>query len=503
MSSNQISKGEKHETDIVVIGGGGCGMAAAVAAAEKGAKVTLLEKKGAPGGNTVFGVGLFAAESPAQRRLSIDITKDDAFKMAMDYSHWKINPRIFRAFVEKSGDTIRWLEEKGLKFTNIPHVFPSLNLRTWHTLEYKKAGPEVLKALRKNCEELGVQLLFHCSAKKILTNEKGEVAGVLAVLNKKEFRITTKNVIIASGGYGGNKELLKKYYPSYSENMHYLGLRHLTGDGLLMAIEAGAATEGLGALMLHPHFFPGSSYVNAIAQEPLTVLVNKNGERFVDETISFNPTECGNAVDRQPDKCVYALFDEKIKRTTMEEGTFKGSIEEAVGSYIAGTRATTAGVRPTDAGTKLLNLDKKLQLEADKGGVKISDSWDEIAGWMGVAPKVLKVTIEEYNSFCDHGYDKIFAKDRRYLQALRTPPYYAIRCYLCFLVTIGGIKINQHMEVLDHDGKPIPGLYAGGDSAGGWESDTYNIILSGSAFGFAVNSGRIAGENAATNVFAK
>jgi fumarate reductase flavoprotein subunit len=285
--------------------------------------------------------------------------------------------------------------------------------------------------------------------------------------------------------------------------MHYLGLRHMMGEGLLMAIEAGAATEGLGILMLHPHFFPGEAYVNAISQEPYTVLVNKYGERFVDEALSFNPTECGNAVDRQPDKCVYALFDERIKRMAMEEGTFKGSIEEAVGSYTGGTKATTTRARPTDAGTKLLNLDKKLQSEADKGGVKISDSWDEIAGWIGVAPKVLKATIEEYNSFCDYGYDKIFVKDRRYLQALRTPPYYAARCYLSFLVTIGGIKINQNMEVLGHNDKPIPGLYAGGDSAGGWETDTYNIILSGSACGFAVNSGRIAGENAATNVLAK
>ncbi len=487
MHPDRSSNPETLETQIVVIGGGGCGLAAAVAAAEKGAKVILLEKKGAPGGNSVFVVGLFAAESPAQRRLSIDAPRDEMFKIAMDYTHWEINPRIFRAFVDKSGDTIQWLEKKGLRFDNIPPLYPGYNIRTWHCLENKNAGPEIIKVLRKNCEDLGVRLLFHCAARRILTGEKGEVTGVLAAIKGKEVSIKAKNVIIATGGYGGNKELLKKYRPSYSENMHYLGLPHLMGDGLLMAIEAGAATEGLGILMLHTHFFPGARSVNTFTQEPSMVIVNKNGRRFMDETITFRPTECGNAVDRQPDKCVYALFDEKIKHRIMEVGLLKGDIEK----------------KPGWAGTKLPNLDRELQLETGKGGVKLADSWDEIAGWMGAAPEVLKATIEEYNSFCDRGHDELFAKDRRYLQALGAPPYYAIRCYLCFLTTAGGIRINHHMEVLDHADNPIPGLYAGGDTAGGWQSDTYCIVLSGSASGFAINSGRIAGENAANNMLGK
>jgi fumarate reductase flavoprotein subunit len=481
---SQISKAENLEADVVVMGGGGCGMAAAVAAAEKGAKVILMEKKGAPGGNSAFAVGLFAAESQAQRRLSIDVTKDEMFKIAMDYAHWKVNPRIFRAFIDKSGDTIRWLEEKGLKFDNIPPLYPGHNIRTWHSLAQKDAGPVILKALRKNCEDLGVRLLFHCTAKKILTGNKGEVIGVLAAMKGKELKINAKTVIIGTGGYGGSQELLKKYRPSYSENMVYIGFPHVTGDGLLMAIEAGAATEGLGTLILHTHFYEDSKHVNGIAQEPATLWVNKNGERFADETITFHPTECGNIIDRQPDKCVYSLFDDKVTHKVMEEGLHKGDLEPIPGL----------------AGTKPANLDKELRAEAEKGNVRISNSWDDIAAWMGVAPKVLKATVEEYNSFCEQGHDEIFDKNRRYLQALRTPPYYAVRCYLCFLTTIGGIKINPHMEVLNNQDKPIPGLYAGGDTTGGWESDTYCIHLSGSAFGFAVNSGRIAGENAAEYV---
>ena len=141
-------------------------------------------------------------------------------------------------------------------------------------------------------------------------------------------------------------------------------------------------------------------------------------------------------------------------------------------------------------------LDKRLQREAEKGNVKISESWADIAKWMGAAPKVLKDTVREYNNSCDQGYDELMSKNREYLQPLRTPPYYALKCYQGFLGTIGGIKVNHHMEVLNQNDDPIPGLYAVGCAVGGWESETYCLALSGSAFGFALNSGRIAGENA-------
>ena len=104
--------------------------------------------------------------------------------------------------------------------------------------------------------------------------------------------------------------------------------------------------------------------------------------------------------------------------------------------------------------------------------------------------------MDEYNEFCDCRYDEVFVKDPQYLRALRTPPYYVIRFSGALLVTTGGIKINHKMEVLDREGDPIPGLYAAGTDTGGWESDTYCAVLPGSAFGFAMNSGRIAAESA-------
>jgi fumarate reductase flavoprotein subunit len=482
--NRSVSDLQNYESDVVVVGGGGTGLAAAVAAAEKKARVILLEKRADLGGNAASTFGLFASDSHVQRRMAISAPSDQLFRTAMDYHHWRVDPRIWRAFVNKSASTIQWLEDKGIKFNEIPPLYPGQDPRTWHCPDaFKELGPEYVKALRKKCEELGVKIFVSSPAKQILTGENGKIIGVIAAVDGAEVKITTKSVIIGTGGYGGNSDLLKKYCPSYSENILCWGIPH-NGDGLMMAIEAGAATEGTGVFILHPHLYPGSPHISAIAQEPSTIWVNRNGERFADETINFHLTECGNAVDRQPEKCLYSLFDSNIIRQIREDGVLKCGIPEA-GIF---------------AGARLVDIEKELQAEVDKGGVKISNTWDEIAGWMKISPESLKTTVAEYNHFCERGYDEIFDKDRRYLKSLHNPPYYAVRCHLSFLDTVGGIKINHRMEVLDTKYDAIPGLYAGGNSAGGWQSDTYCIILAGSTLGFAVNSGRIAGENAAKYV---
>ena len=123
MNYVKTSNAEALQTGIVIIGGGGGGLTAAVAAAEKGAKVIVLEKRDTAGGNVMLANGIFAAESPVQKRKRIDASVNELFKTAMGYSHWKINPRIVRAFMDKSGDTIQWLENKGLKFEDIGHLY--------------------------------------------------------------------------------------------------------------------------------------------------------------------------------------------------------------------------------------------------------------------------------------------------------------------------------------------------------------------------------------------
>ncbi len=486
MNSAEASNIETLKTDTVVIGAGGGGLAAAVAAAEKGSKVIILEKLGSPGGNSAMAWGLFAAESALQKRLRIDDTRDKLFKVAMEYAHWRINARLVRAFIDKSADTIQWLEDKGITFNYIPPLYSSQPFRTWHCPSVeKRGGKEIIQALVKSCEGMGVQLFNRAPVKKIMTGQNGDVTGIKAEVDGKELEIIAGSVIIATGGFGGNKELLKKYFRYYTDDINCGGLP-LMGDGLLMAMEIGAATEGMGVLLSGGPKFPDSRIVDNFVQEPNTVWVNRNGERFVDEKKGPSYyTQSANALDRQPGGISYTLFDEVLKKQAMEEGLVEGlSLNNS-------------------ALSKLPELGKELQLLTEKGRVKISDTWDEIAAWMGAVPNVLKATIDEYNSYCDKGHDELFVKDRRYLQALRTPPYYAVKCSQSFQDTFGGIKINHHMEVLNQEDKPIPGLYGVGVCTGGWEGDTYDFMLAGSAFGFAVNSGRIAGENSAGYVSVK
>lgn len=213
--------------------------------------------------------------------------------------------------------------------------------------------------------------------------------------------------------------------------------------------------------------------------------VNRNGRRFIDEGYNLAFFAFGNAVALQPDGITYTLFDTDALRKIEKEGLIRPGA------------ASRANWLPVSAATPLPGLEREIHKQADKGDLKISGSWDEIAAWMESDPSVLKDTIEEYNGFCDDKYDALFAKDRRYLLSLKTPPYYAVRGHLGLCDAYGGIKINERMEALDSGDNPIPGLFAAGSTAGCWESESYCYRLTGHLVGFALNSGRIAGENAA------
>jgi fumarate reductase flavoprotein subunit len=173
----------------------------------------------------VRALGIFAAESPVQRRLRINASKEVCFHLAMDYSHNKINPRLFRAFVNKTGDTVRWLEEQGLKIFDVPYFFPGQVVRTWHCP--KGGGAAFINVLAKSSQTLGVRIATQVRARSLLINEEGNLTGVLATRKGEKLKIAAKGVIIATGGYAGNKQLLEKYYPLSMENIHRIGLPHM------------------------------------------------------------------------------------------------------------------------------------------------------------------------------------------------------------------------------------------------------------------------------------
>jgi fumarate reductase flavoprotein subunit len=488
--------------EVVVIGGGGAGLAAALAAAENGCKsIIVLEKAGSAAGSTAMAHDIFGAESPVQKRQGVDARKDDLFKIAMEWAHWtKINPRIVRAFIDKSGETIGWLEKKGLSFELIQYYPNQVPLVRHSVLGH---GHALMKTLRDSCQDLGVKILTLTTGKKIMRDGKGAISGVLADTKKGELRISSKCAIVATGGYGNNREMLKKYCANYHDTMTYDGPPSNTGDGIRMATEIGAATAGLGTVNIHGPFLKPKSDSHTmkmdangpdgapiritlwfLAWEPEMIWANKNGRRFIDEGYQLAFFAFGNALALQPDGISYTLFDSVTLRKIETEGLIRPGA------------ASKANWLPVSAATPLPGLEREVNKQADKGDLKVANSLKEIAGWMGADPAVLKATIDEYNVACDERHDGLFAKEQRYLLPLRTPPFYAVKAHLGLCDAYGGIKINENMEALDSEDHPIPGLFAVGSTAGCWESEAYCYRLTGHLVGFALNSGRIAGENA-------
>ena len=488
------------QADVVVVGAGGAGMAAAVAALEKGCwSVMLLEKAGAPGGSTAMAHDIFAIESPVQKRAWFLTSKDEIFKIHMDWTHWTVDPRLVRAFIDRSADTIAWLEAKGLGLELLP-MYPNQAPLIRHAI--KGRGKELCRILRKSAEDLGATLLTRARVTRILRDDAGAVTGVVAATKEGEVTVAAKAVIIATGGYGNNKNMLRQYYPYYHETMTYDGPPANTGDGILLALEAGAATAGLGAMNLHgpssaprsaaelldidgttdAHGQPLKLTLMPLCLEPDTVWVNKRGRRYIDEGYILQFFAHGHAVARQPEGVSYTLLDSEWVRAKEREGIYD---QMAPGWFPPDTYITSI---------PLPGLERELR--KPHAALKCADSWDEIAAWMDTDPATLRATLDEYNSACDRGLDPVLGKDRRYLRPLRTPPFYAIYGHVHICDTVGGIKIDETMRVLDTSGEPIPGLYAAGVTTGGWEGETYDYNLTGHLVGFALNGGRIAGESA-------
>lgn len=484
---------EDLKADIVIVGAGGAGLAAARAAAENGSSVIVLEKH-IPGGSSGMAFGIYASESHVQKGMGIQGSNDYFFREIMKWAHWRIDPLIVRAIIEMSADSIRWLEETGLDFKCLPYLsYPGRQeMPTWHVPV--GGGDAIIKSLVSACESLGVKILTLSRAEKIITSEKGKVTGVKAKTKGKEFSIKTSCVIIASGGFGGNKTMLKKYCPEYKENTLCFGAFNM-GEGLKMAMELDAATEGLGYLMMMGPLTFGMVTATvgtppdtkplvvqmASLMDRRSIWVNKTGKRFIDESIGDHHL-VSHTVARQPRAFAYTILDSKLAEKIALEQSQMAPVQMPEGFHGG----------PRGLSTK--------ETEKYKDPLLVSDSMEEIARWIGAEKKVFRETLDEYNASCEKGMDSLMGKDLQYLEPLNTPPYYIVRWYPAFSNTSGGIKVNHRMEVINKNNRFIRGVYAAGVDTGGWTGETYCIKLTGWAFGYAINSGRIAGKNAAEYV---
>jgi fumarate reductase flavoprotein subunit len=467
------------KTDVVVIGSGAAGMAAAVTAAEGGAKVIVFEKQRSMGGTSNFFSGTFAVEGVMQRERYYTFSRDDAFKAIMTYSHWRANPRLVRAIVNESADTLSWLMELGVEFA-APTLFMPNSPMTYHPVKGK--GASVITALAARAKEKGVAIRLGIPVTGIL-KEGGRICGVTYERDGEEVEVSAKAVVVATGGYANNKAWIKRYTGmDLGVNLFAIGNVDKMGDGIQMAWEAGAAPDGLGVLEMFAVGPMGEGFdmrngIELIAINP-NLWVNPRGERFCDEAITFYDSEMGNSNSKYP--YTFRLFDDSLVEWFKKNGADKGM-----------------GVQSMP-GAKPLNFEKEFAAALERGSKEVfmGESVEDLAAKIGADPVALKATIDEYNSFCAQGHDDLFAKDPKYLRPLLGPKFYAVKTYTVFLGSMGGIKINHQTEVIDKKDNVIAGLYAGGFDAAGMWGDGYCIAAAaGLSSAFATNSGRIAGRS--------
>ena len=472
---------KEYKTQVAVVGGGASGMAAASAAAEEGSEVTILEANAAIGGNGLFPRGIFGVGSRIQRQKLVFADADEIFKQCMEYSHWKTDARVIRALIDLSGNTIGWLEDKGVRFTDVVHHLPNQTPEVFHITETSEnAGKAVINALKAFCQWHGVTIMTGIRGKKLILDQNGAVTGIQCdSKNGEGSLVKAEKVILCTGGFAGNPELISKFYPDFKPGTAEAGVgMHHGGDGVIMAVEAGADIEGNFAMEISAPRIKGYAPLSLIIRKPYNIWLNKFGQRFADEGIVYNFAHAANACMRQPGGFMWVLFDREGFDCALSDGQ---DIVELIHN-------------PPE-------LEKELPqaiTNARRDGIlKVSETLSGLADMIGCGSGTFEHTISEYNSFCEHNRDAHFAKNRSFLRKLDSPPFYAVRAGADMLITHGGIRVNECFEALDSSFEPVPNLYVAGVDFGGADADVYNVIMSGHGFGFAVNSGRIAGSSAA------
>lgn len=477
-------------TDVVVVGGGFGGLAATVSALEGGAKVILIEKTPALGGASNFVEGSLAVESPINKKLGKGKTKEEVFRTIMEFHHWNVNAALTRELINKSGSTIQWLMDMGVNFKGIVTVYPPEKSNyTWHI--YDGAGAAAVQALTKKARELGGVILTETPGMDLIV-KNGKVTGVKAMNEEgEELIINAKAVVLATGGYSVNKELLNKYIPGYDDmGMIIMGpipdLR--TGDGILMAERAGAKLVSMSVLEASGPFLPVEPavqqqvggpdeirHVKAALLQPF-LWVNGNGERFIDESLGSDWAITHNAMMQNEGK-MFCIMDETQRKMLVEKGSILANSDFV------------------PAGTKLTGLPKGFDLGMKNGYVFKDNTIEGLAKKIGVDPKNLKASIDSVNSYAKAGKDPEFQRRSELLYQFKGGPYYAIKGIPSYFSTLGGVKVNKNLQALDKHDKVIPGLYAAGHDMGGLFDSTYDLIMEGSSSSFSLNGGRIAGEH--------
>ena len=453
------------ETDVIVIGGGLAGYCAALEAAAAQANVLLLEKQPQAGGSTALSGGFLAfAGTDLQKAAGID---DSNARLADDLRKAGANendPRLIDVYVANQMATYEWLTSIGVKFSAVELSSAQSVPRTHPT------DPQVLLArLDELAQQSGrITILFNAAASRLVQHEVGgRVTGVKAIIDGKEEVIAVKRgVVLASGGFSRNEQMIRQYAPHEAAGVLYGGAGN-TGDGIRMACALGAGVRDMGFVKgtfgYHPNArtHPGRDWTKLPVYRG-GIAVNKLGRRFIDESKSYKLL--GDAVLDQPGALAYQIFDQNIMDGASD------------------------GVPPFD-----------FRSTQRRGLVFEAPTLEALAGKIGVDPRDLSATVARYNGFVEQGRDEDFGRDglsTHYgkLVKIERAPFYAYPSTSGIIATYCGLTVDDQARVLNVFEEPIPGLYAAGEIMGGFHGVSY---MTGSALGKAIIFGRIAGRASA------
>ena len=461
-STTRIGNIEK-TADVVVIGAGGAGLAAAVSAHQNGARVLVLEKMPMVGGNTIrSGAAYNAVDPKRQSAQGIEDSIEKHYIQTYEGGDRLGKPELIRTLIEKAYPALEWLESMGMKFKDeIFTVLGSLWPRS-HKPE-KPLGTGYIETYMNYIEQQGgeIEVMLNTRATELIV-ENGRVVGVEA--ENAEGTVTAKannGVVIATGGFSANVITRNYYNNMWPDLTNIKTTNHpgATGDGMWMAEKAGARLIGMEQIQLLPMGDPETGSLSGNIEQGVEnrIFVNKYGNRFVDEGARRDVMT--RALFQQPDCYMWVILDKHSYPTPDTRNNFNETIEQLV----------------------------------ENGTAFKSDTLEGLAKQIGVDPANLVRSVETFNMAVEKKIDDPFGRTL-FMDKIDTPPFYAGARVPAVHHTMGGIEINTKAQVLDNSGNIIPGLYAAGEVTGGIHGSNR---LGGNALPDTVVFGKIAGESAA------
>ena len=465
------------EYDIIIVGGGGAGMTAAMFAQAAGASVIVLEADKKLGGATRLSGGVvYAAGTSVQRAKGITDDAQSMFDYIMTLNAWQTRPDMIRVFAERSAASVEWLISLGAQYEWVVKSGVDTVPRGHCTVG---AGDSVGRVLIEAVGGRGIETVLNTRVERLLV-EDGAVVGVHA----SGMDLRSNAVIIATGGFGNNPGMRAKYFPSVAQHGDIVYAVHsdapfILGDGIKLGEAIGAAITGHDTGLVLPSAGLIPNAVEAFLP-PWTMLVNDRGRRFMPENSPYAVS--GYLINEQPGAHAWAIFDEK----TMLEGTQDKRFSD-----------------PYHTGEVSQTWDEALiRKHVATGRIRTAQTLEALADRILVDRIALAETTRRYNADAREGHDSEWAKTAPKYFPVETAPFFAVEVRASVIgQTSAGLDADATTRVRDVYGRPIPGLFAAGEVLGCVQGKRYSG--GGMGLGNALTFGRVAGEEAAKFVLSK